>query len=409
MTLTVKQIYERYSVREFCRIIEVKRLNADGASYESDWQNIEELSKLKLLDKSVGSISKKIANNNYAFGIVSVGNVTLSLNSKNGQFDDENNTSSIFFGYTRHKSLIRIRDGFVDYYTDSNNPVNVYETVFEGFIDITSTGTKVDDENFKQNLVCIDLLSFLLKDYTISDMGTLSSTTLETLIYEILNRSEFTDFFTVSSGNINAGYDISSFDISQYEGQTQLFTLFEDFSIGHSFFYVKDNVFYYRATTSGLTNVITIGDKKLEKFANYNSGISNVFEKLYWEDEDSITFTASAIKYNRSKTINVKGCTDSTQRQSLLDNIGATSKIQRKEFTINIPYYMNIYVMDTVTIETPQIIPSDAFIWGLSKWGENKKWRKPLGADNIPNNASWLVKSVKHNQFKTILILQEIV
>jgi hypothetical protein len=409
MTLTVKQIYERYSVRDFCRVIEVKRLNSDGATYEAEWQDIEKLSKLKILDESVKSISNKIANNNYAFGIVGTGNVTLNLDSKNGQFDEETNTISIFFGYTRHRSLIRIRDGFVDNYTDPINPVNVYSTVFEGFIDVTATGTKVDDENLKQNLVCINTLSFLLKNYTISDMGILTATTVETLIYEILNRSEFTSFFTVSAVNINAGYDITSFDISQYEGQTQLFTLFEEFSIGHSFFYVKDGIFYYRPIASGLTNVITITNKKLEKFSSYNSGISNVFERLYWQDQPSITFASATNKYNRSKTIDVKGCTDNTQRQNLLDNIGATVKIQRKEFTIAIPYYMNIYVMDIVTVQTPQIIPEDAFIWGISKWGEGKKWRKSFQADNIPNNLGWLVRSVKHSNFKTQLVLQEII
>lgn len=408
MTLTIKQIYDRYSVRDFIRKIEIKRLNTDLTTYESTWQDVEQLSKLKLLDNSVAAISKKIANNNYSFGIVTTGNVTIKLNSKNGQFDDENNSTSIFKGFIRHKSLIRIRDGFIDKYTDPNNPINVYSTVFEGFIDVTATGTKVDDENLQQNLVCIDSLSFLLKEYTVSDMGSLTSTNLNDLIYEILNRSEFTPFFTVDTGNINAGYNISSFDISQYEAQTQLLTLFENFSIGHSYFYVRDNIFYYSSITSGLSNILTIGPKKLEKFSNYNNGIANIFEKLFWEEQPTITFTASPNKYNRSKTINIKGATDNTQRQNLLDNIGANTKIQRKEFTISIPYYMNINVMDIVTVTSPQIIPDDAFIWGISRWGE-KRWRKLLQADNIVNNASWLVKSVKHSKYKTRLVVQEII
>lgn len=406
MTLTVKQIYDRYSVRDFCRVVEVKRLNTDGSTYESEWQDVETLSKLKLLDKTVGPISKKVPNNNYSFGLVTTGNVTLQFNSKTGEFDDENNSSSIFFGYKRHKSLIRIRDGFIDKYTDSSNPTNVYSTVFEGFIDVTATGSKVDNENLKQSLVCIDLLSFLLKDYTLDDMGTLSTTTLEGLVYEILNRSEFTDFFTVSSGNITAGYNFTSLDISQYEDQTLLLTLFQNLSLGHSFFYVDEGVFYYKDITSAGSSVLTVGKKKLSKFQNYNSGIANVYEKLYWEDQPTITFTATTNNYNRSKTLNVKGCTDATQRQNLLDSIGAITEVQRKEFTIIIPYYMDINVMDTITIESPQIIPSDAFVWGISNWGE-KKWRKSIQADNILTNQDWLVRSVKHNNFKTQLILQE--
>lgn len=408
MTLTLKEIYDRYSIRDFTRVIEIKRLNADGVTYENDWQNVETLSGLKLLEKSVSSINRKISNNNYSFGIVTVANVTITLNSKNGQFDDETNSSSVFSGFTRHKSLIRVRDGYIDKYTDTANPVGVYATVFEGFIDAGATATRVDNDNVLQIFQCIDTLSFLLKQFTLSDMGSLTSTNLDDLIYEILNRSEFTTFFTVNTGNITPGYNITSFDISQYEPQTQLFTLFENFSIGHSFFYVKESVFFYLGITSGTANTLSVGSKKLIKFSKYNNGITNVFERFFWQDEPSITFTASPNRYNRGKTIEIKGATDNTQRQNLLDNIGNIAKIKRKEFNISIPYYMNVFVMDTITVSSPQIIPDDAFIWGISNWGE-KRWRKGIQADNITNNASWLVRSVKHTNFKTQLLLQEII
>lgn len=409
MTLTIQQIYERYSVRDFCRKVEIKRLKTDG-TYETDWQNVETLSGLKLLDKSVQSINYKLSNNSYNFGIVSVGNVILKLNSKNGQFDDESNSGSIFKnGYVRHESLVRIRDGYVDKYTDPNNPVEVYETVFQGFIDVTSQSTKVDDENLIQDLQCIDMLSFLLKKYTLDDMGTLSSTDIDSLIYEILNRTEFTTFFTVDALNINAGYNITSFDVTQYENQTELLTLFQNISIGHSFFYVKNEAFYYQEITTGNALSFTLDKKKLIKFAQYSSGINNVYEKFYWEEQPAITFTASPNKYNKSQTINIKGATDNTQRQNVLNKIGNVAKVQRREFKVTMPYFMPVFIMDKITINSPDIYPSDAFIWGVSRWGEGKRWRKSLKADNIPNNQEWLVKDVKHSNYQTQLLMQEII
>lgn len=439
MTLTITQIYDRFSVRDFTRKIEIKRLNSDGVTYEADWQDIETLSGLKLLENAVKSINFKLSNNNYSFGIVTTGNVNVLLNSKNGQFDDETNSSSVFRNFLRHKTLIRIRDGFVDSITDPSNPVDVYKTVFQGFIDATATGTKVDDENLKQNFQCIDLLSFLLKQYTISDMGTLTSTNLDDLIFEIMNRSEFTDFFSVETGKIDAGYNIQNFDISQYEGQTTLFSLFENFSTGHSFFYVKEEVFYYRSIFEGLVpdsgtfvdfdfqdgtsydfqdNVqydfnkqvpLTINKNKLIKFASYNDGVANVFERFNWTDDDTVSFTASPNIYNKGKTISIDGAIDQTERQNLLNIIGNVSKIQRKEFQVTIPYFMEVYIMDEIIVESPSIIPDDAFVWGVSRWGGPDKWRKSLQADNIPNNATWLIREVKHNNFKTTLTLQEII
>jgi hypothetical protein len=405
MTLTIEQIYNRYSVRDFVRKIEIKRRNEDGTTYENDWQDVEELTGLKILDKSVASIKYSLSNNSYNFGIVTVGNAKVTFISKNGQFDDEINSSSIFNGFIRHKSLIRIRDGYVDNYTDPTAPVDVLTTVFEGFIDGTSKSTKVDKDNLNQTLLCIDLLSFLLKENTISDMGALSSTTLDALIFEILNRSEFTDFFTVDALNINAGYGIQSFDISQYEGQTTLYTLFENFSIGHSFFFVKDGVFLYKEITDGNAIGFVIDNKKLIEFSNYDNGIQNVFERLNWEDS-SESFTSSPNKYNRGKTINIKGATNTIQRQNLLNVIGGITKIQRKRIRVKIPYFMNIFILDSITIDSPEIIPEDAFVWAVSAWGE-KRWRKSLKADNISSSDTWIVRDVKHSNFITTLIVEE--
>lgn len=407
MTLTLLQIYDRFSEREFVRKIEIKRRNSDGSTYESTFQDVEALSGLRLLDNAVKNTSYKLPNSNYNFGIVTVGNTSVVLNSKNGQFDDETNSSSVFNGFLRHKSLVRVRDGYVDNFTDPDNPVNVLNTVFEGFIDDTSNSTKVDKDNLIQTLQCIDLLSFLLKDNTIADMGALSSTTLETLILEILDRAPFTDFFTVIAGNINAGYDINPFDVSQYEGQTQLYTLFENFSLGHSFFYVKDGVFNYQDVTEGNASSLVIDSKKLIEFASYGNGVNNVFEKLFWEDS-SESFTAVPNVYNRSKTLNVKGATNGTQRQNLLNFIGGITKQKRARFKAKIPYFPDVFILDEITVLSPEIIPSDAFVWDVSKWDE-ARWRESLGADNILSETNWLVREVKHSNLVTNLIVEEVI
>lgn len=407
MTLTIKEIYDRYSIRDFCQKVEVKRKLTDG-SFEPEWQDIEQLSGIMLFDNSVQSIDYQLANNNYNFGIVNVGNLNINLDSKNGQFDDENNSSSIFFGYVRHGSLVRVKQGYIDKYTDATNPEDVLIEVFQGFIDDTSNSTKVDDQNLKQNLYCVDLLNFLLKKYTIADMGVLTGTTIEDLVYEIMNRSEFTEFFTVDSGNISAGYNASSFDIAQYEGQTQLLTLFENMAIGSSFFYVRDSVFYYKPVFTGITSDLLVDERKLIKFSSYDSGVSKVYEVFVWEGNEAIKYESSPNKYNRSQTIGIDGITNNTQRQLLIEYIGSIARVQRREFEIEIPFFPDVFILDKITIKSPQIIPSDAFVWGVSKWGEDR-WRKSLQADNIPLSDEWLVRKINHSGFKTKISVQEIV
>lgn len=405
MTLTLEQIYTRYGQREFARVIEVKRRNTDD-SYEASWQNIETLSGLRNLNNAVSNISYSTPQDGYSFGIVKVGNLKLKLNSKYGQFDTENNENSIFYGYLRHKSLIRVRDGYVDKYTDYDVPVDVLVTVFEGFIDGTSTGTKVDDDNILQEIQCVDTLSFLLKENTIADMGVLSQTTLSNVIYEILNRATFTDFFTVDSGNITPGYDITTLDLSQYEGQTQLYTVFENLSLGHSVYFVRDNIFYYQAIKDNETTTFSVDEKKIIKLSNYNNGADVVFEKFYWEDS-SESYTAPTSLYNQTKTINIKACTNSTQRQNVLNYVGGVARIQRKSVKLEIPYYPNIFVMQKITADYPEILPADAFIWDVSNWDE-AVWRLPISASPI-TQVNWVIRDIKHSNFKTTIILEEVI
>jgi len=406
MTLTLEQIYDRYSVRDFCQKVEVKRQLSNG-TFESDWQDIEELSGKELFDNSVNNINYKIANNNYNFGIVNVGNLTLKVNSSKGEFDDETNSSSVFFGYVRHGSLIRVKQGYVDKYTDSSNPVEVFQELFIGFIDDTSKNTKVDDNNLTQTIYCVDLLSFLLKKYTVGDFSPYTATNVNDLIYEILNRSQFTSLMTVSDSNIEAGYN-ADFDVTQYKDETTLLSLFENAAIGNSFFYVREGTFFYKPIFTGISSTLIIGDRKLVKFSNYESGISKVYEVFTWEGEEAIKFEASPNKYNRNQSIAIDGITNNTQRQNIIEYMGSIARVQRREFTIEIPFYPDLFVLDEVTIKTPEIIPSDAFIWGVSDWGEDR-WRKALKADNIPATDQWLVREITHSRGKTKVKVQEIV
>ena len=404
MTLTIQQIYERYGQREFVRVIEVKRRNTDD-SYESSWNNIELLSNIKNLTNSVAGINYSIPDDNYSFGIVKVGNLKLKLLSKNGQYGDETMANSIFNGFLRHKSLIRVRDGFVDKYTDPDNPVDVLVTVFEGFIDGTSTGTKVDKNNIIQELQCIDLLSFLLKENTKSDMGTLTQTTLSDLIYEILNRATFTDFFTVDTGNISPGYDILSLDMSVYEGQTQLYNIFENLSLGHSIYYVRDGVFFYKAIKNSISTTFEVNEKKIIKLANYDTGAVVVYEKMFWSDS-SESYSSPTNIYRKTKTIDIEACTNSTQRQNVLNYIGGVVRIKRQKVKLEIPYYPNIFILEKLGVDYPDIFPEDAFIWDVSNWDE-AYWRDSVNASPI-SNINWLVRNIKHSSFKTTLILEEV-
>jgi hypothetical protein len=433
--MSLVEVYNQYPSREFTRKVEIKRKLATGG-YENDWQDVVALSGLPLLDKTVGSISFKLPSDGYNFGLVTVGNLKLKLNSKQGQFDDEGNANSVFYpNYQRHETLVRINDGYIDRKTGQE----FTKQVFFGFIDGISRSTKVDNDNINQNLQCIDALSFLLKKYTKADMGNLVSTSLDDLIFEIMNRSEFTDFLTIDSSNIQAGYDIQNIDLSQYEGQTQLLTIFQDLSKGHSFFFLDEQEFYYRKVNlpiqRGIENDTILdeagnilldeaGDSilseeniykafdvkkdKVIKFTNYDEGLSQVFEKIYWADNETVSFISPTNQYNKSKTIDIKGVVDNTQRQNIVNIVGSITSLARKKVMIEIPYFQDINIFDELTVEEPIFLLNDAFIWDISKFDDGKRLDGFFRADNINLNQTWLVIEINHSNFKTKIKLQEI-
>ena len=93
---------------------------------------------------------------------------------------------------------------------------------------------------------------------------------------------------------------------------------------------------------------------------------------------------------------------------NLLDFIGGITKQKRARFKVRIPYFPDVFILDEITVQSPEIIPDDAFVWVVSKWGQ-ARWRKALKADNISSSDTWLVKEVKHSNLITNLIVEEVV
>lgn len=405
--MSLVEVYNQYSSREFIRKVEIKRKLATGG-YENDWQDVVALSGLPLLDKTVGSISFKLPSDGYNFGLVTVGSLKIKLNSKQGQFDDEGNANSVFYpNYQRHETLIRINDGYINRKTGQE----FTKQVFFGFIDGISRSTRVDNDNITQNLQCVDALSFLLKKYTIADMGNLTNNpSLNDFIFEVMNRAEFTNFLNISSSNIQAGYDIQNIHLNEYEGQTQLLTIFQDLSIGHSFFFLNEQDFHYRKVNLPLNRGFSFDAKKdkIIKFSNYDEGLSQVYEKIYYQDNTSVSFIAPVVKYNKSKTIEVKGIKNNTERQNIVNAVGAITSLARKKVIIEIPYFQDINIFDEITVQEPIFLLKDAFVWDLSKFDDGKRFDAFFRADNINLDQTWLVIEINHSNFKTKIKLQEI-
>jgi len=384
-------------------LIQIKRINENGA-YEASWQDISSLiADQTIVENSIPAMTYKLENESYSYGVLRVPDCTLKLLSLNGEFDNETNFNSIFFGYVRHKTLVKISHGYRNITSGNYDYIEVYR----GFINEKSNNTKVSNDNTYQDLFIEDLLTFLLKEYTFSAF-TITATTLEAFLFELFNRSEFTDFLTVDALNITAGYNIQNIDNTTLEGQTQWLTILQDLSIGHSYLFQKAGVLYYKPI-SPQNNTPKLFDRdKIVKIENFSSGIDEVFERLYWEDT-AISFISPTNIYNQSKTFKIKTITDATDRTNILSTIGTRTATIRKKFKIVVVLYADLYILDRIRANAGDYETNDGLVWDQGNWDE-ENWGSNLGAAFTESSSFWMIKEIKHNfqSGTTELLVEEV-
>lgn len=412
MSLTFQQIWERYSHLEFKRRLYVKRLREDG-NYESDFQ---EISDGQMKDGSINSLSRSLPNNSWQFGRVILSNVQLEILSAYQEFASETDGNSIFAGFIRHHSIIKVVDAFIDKYTDPDVPVEASVTTFIGMLDSRTATT----EQGVETITALDFLT-VMDEINVAELN-LSETTLSDLIYEIVNRPEFTKYFNVSNSSayINPGYDVTNIDVSKYDGS--VLEMIEDLAKGHSIFYIDpdDNYFYFKAaepTAILKYSFLEENNRKLE-ISSYREGIDRQITHWYWQDTDPVI---SAIRVPepvnpRSSTFDIKGITDNTQRQNTLNIVLHKSRDAKPYFKLQLPYFPIIKLMDKVEVQSFGSAPPDAVRWGMFLWTDKDtadpltapRWRKPAGI-RISKDDKWMVRAITHDKnLRTTLELEKI-
>lgn len=410
MTLTLQQIWERYSDIDFVRKVEIKRLSSDGVTYETNWSNIEDLVGRKVNTMDVcQDIKLEIPNDTYAFGNVTLDNASLLFENPYGNVSDEGNSNSIFSGFIRHKSLLRIMDGYVDKYTNPNNPVLVTAETFQGMIDDKQCATTFDDQ---EKMVVTNLLVTLLQQFNKGDLALSGTNTTNNWVYAIMNRSPFTSFFTVSAVNIAAGVNTTTFDMDQYSSDTSILEILQDLSKGHSIFFVKNGVFYFKEYAATPTVILDLGlsPERKSKFQDYDSGAKRVRDKWYWENTNlQYPPVMTGLIYNETETVNIKGITQNTDRQNWLNYVGAKLTVKRPTFKLTIPFNPTLSILDRITLTRVGQAPVEAFRFDVGQFDVNRMI-DPVGAILMNNSINWLIRGIKYTKkLETVLTLEMIV
>lgn len=370
--------------------------------YENDWLDISKY----LFLNSINTITQKLPNNLYEFGEVRIGNATFTFKNLHGEMSDENNLNSIFHNkYIRHNSLIQVIEGFVDFLTDPENPEQIENEIFQGFIDDKTAKTNDNDtESFSaKSLVSI------LETITIEELGILTKTNVNELVYEILNRGQFTKFFDIKQDLINAGYNTQLINISLIPNDITVLELLKKLAFGHSIFFVKNNTFFFKPAepTSVIKHTFLKDPEKKLRVYDFNQGSKNVIENWFWE-ETNIKSLSKKEKFKTFKNINIDFIDDTTQRQNLLNHIREKTENPNLTFKIDLPFYPSAEFFDLIRIRRQEKLDSTGgFILDESKL-DIDKLGQVLGALKFSEKSFYFIIGIMHIGVKTTLIVQEI-
>lgn len=373
--------------------------------YESEWQDITTLVGYNpFLDNKEIAVEKKLPNDTTELGYIPTNKIFLELLNPNNKLNNEIYSESIFYGgYSRHGSLIRISQHYTKASTGNDETEYI---VFIGCIDgFDSTALAEGIEK----LSLISLLEFILANNVLEDSiewagyQSLTNTHNDLVIDAfLLYEPNFTYIYASADVTIKQpriiGLLLTNVDLTQYDGEnTTIKDLIQDMMLGHTIYYLEydtalnQTLLYVSSINTSTTPLYTFGttpERKI-KLDKFNDGIKYVKSRLFWSNSFE-RYLNGVLEYQKlytfAKTIALAGITDTTDRQNLLNYIGARVDTARRRVEVDIVFFPEISINTTIAIKNE----------GYSQY-------------NIPDTLPWLVRGYKHTtNLKTILFLEEI-
>jgi hypothetical protein len=150
--------------------------------------------------------------------------------------------------------------------------------------------------------------------------------------------------------------------------------------------------------------------------SKYREGVDRQITNWYWNDTDISAVTSPVPINPRSETIDIKGITNATQRQNILNFILSKTEYAKPYFSLSIPYFPIIKLLDRIKVQSFGQAPRDAARWGMFLWtsgtttnpSEAPRWHKPAGI-RISADDEWMVIGINHDaNLKTTLEIEKI-
>lgn len=319
----------------------------------------------KIFISGVSSIRRSLDSADYGFGVFVFSDLTLKGSNKDGYFNDENDTRSIF-KFSRDLCKVRVVFEEVEITRNSSGLVTgdtVTQTVtYRGLVNEEATRFNPADDSVSFKILSLDSVFRTTK---VQGGSVATGSSPKTAMENILNQPKITSILGFSASNINPSLNTFTIDDgSAFDNRDVQDALSELLLISNSVLLIDSSQnIIVRSREEGTTNPILNlhgksdmqGRENIIAMKNFNSGRHRSFTAVKVNNTEANNSAYVQTFGYRVKNISIDSITDATKEEEIAESLVDEFKHPKMEVEVVVPYALikNSELLDRVSINYP--------------------------------------------------------
>lgn len=329
-----------------------------------------------ILQTGLNNIRRSIDSSDYSVGVYSYDDLSLKGYNKNGYFNDQNDSRSIF---PSGRDQCKVRVEFVQYDDEDNETDTI---VFNGLINEEATRVDVVAETIDFKVLSLDSV---IRNTKVAAGLITNGTTIASAIESILSNTRIAAVLSVDTLDINPAYNPTIDVGSVFDNMVAKEALDQLLLVSNSVMIIDSGAnvivrsrdestdrpilnLYGKSDILGRENIITITD--------YNTGFHRVFNSVMVNDVEESNAGLQLDYGVRQRQISVEFITDPEKEATIAETILEEFKSSKAELKVKVPIrtILGYDLLDRVSINYPLRAkpPEGTFlpVYDVAKYGD---------------------------------------
>ena len=367
----------------------------------------------------IKNIKQSIDSTDYEIGVFQFGDINLSGVNRDGIFNDENDSRSIFpFG----RDLAKVRVEFTEVDKEVGDPTATIS--FRGLINDEASRIDATKETISFRVLSEDSV---IRSTKVAAGAVSTGQSIASAVQTILNTPRITAVLNVDAGNINPDLETTIDDGSKFDNLIVRQAIDELMLVSNSVFIIdgSSNVIVKSRAEDTDKDIVNLfgpfdifGRENIVDLRNYNSGKHRAFTSVkFGTEEKSDAALETEFGTSRQKVINIDWITDATKQATIAARVLREFRVQKIELkvTVKTSFAKGVELLDRVSINYPlRLEPPEGGelpLYGITKYGDAEEpYPLSFGSLEIKDRIGFKVIEIVEDptRFLTTLKLRQV-